>query len=172
MQTASCASSSRRVSSISNQSKVLSSKTNWQSAIANRQWLGPLQRTLAPGVVIAHNQNSYEDKHFDQGKLGERKILTHKNDGPWQQKDCLDIENQKQHRHDVVTHREAIVRTGFRIDAALVRPHLVFPIFPWSQKTAENDRKNGEGNRKNKKDHHRQIRRAWSANGVRSCGGL
>jgi hypothetical protein len=34
-------------------------------------------------------------------------------------KNRFDVENQKQHRHDVVTHRKSIVCAGFRIDASI-----------------------------------------------------
>src|SRR5712691_3432174 len=82
--------------------------------------LGPFEGALAPRVIIANNQNTDEYKHLDQRKLGKTEIVAHEDDGPRQQKDRLYIKNQKQHRDDVVTHREARVRVGQRIDATLV----------------------------------------------------
>ena len=87
--------------------------------------LSPFEGAFAPRVVITDYQNSDEDEHLDQRKLREREIVAHEDDRPGQQKDRLNVENQKQHRDDVEPHGEAIVRAGFRIDAALVRPHLV-----------------------------------------------
>src|SRR6266446_9642839 len=86
--------------------------------------LRPFQRALAPRVVITNYQNSDEDKHLNQRELCKREIFAHKYDCPGQQKDGLDIEDQKQHRHNVITHGEAFVSASLRIDAALIRPHL------------------------------------------------
>src|SRR6266446_6782902 len=88
--------------------------------------LRPFQRALAPRVVITNYQNSDEDKHLNQRELCKREIFAHKYDCPGQQKDRLDIEDQKQHRNDVITHRKAIMSARFRIDATFVGPHLVF----------------------------------------------
>ena len=68
--------------------------------------LRPLQRPLAPGVVITNNQDTDKYKHLDQGKLGKAEIVAHKDDGPGQKENRLYIENQKQHRDDVVAHGE------------------------------------------------------------------
>src|SRR3977135_2137537 len=104
MQTASSAFSNRRVSSTIIGAKFVAYKQsailNWQSAMLS----GPFQSTFAPGVIITHYQHSYKDTHFDQGEQSEREILAHKDNRPRQQKDRLDIEDQKKHGHDVVTH--------------------------------------------------------------------
>src|SRR2546423_13142225 len=133
MQTASCAFSSPQVSLIRFPGERQSAILNWQSSMS----LCPLQRAFAPRVVITDNQNADKDEHLDQRELGEREILAHENDRPGQEEDRLNVENQKQHRDDVVTHCEAFVRAGYRIDAALVRPHLVLLIFHRSKKAAE-----------------------------------
>src|SRR6185369_14586602 len=109
--------------------------SHFQLPIANCQFAipsGPLQRAFAPCVIVTDDQNPDEHKHLEQRKLREREIVTHKNYHPWQQKDRLDVENQEQHRDDIIAHREALVRLGRRIDAALVRPHLVLLVFDWS----------------------------------------
>jgi len=138
---------------------------NPQLAIGND--LCPFERALPPGVIISNDQNADEDKHLDECELSEGKISAHENDCPGQKENCLDIEDQKQHRDDVVPHCESLVRAGFGIDAALVRAHLVLAIFHWPQKSAEDERQHGEGDRKNEKDHHRQICRRWPADSVR-----
>src|SRR5205823_4546222 len=58
--------------------------------------LRPFERAFAPRVVVTNNQDTDEDKHLDQRELSERKIITHENDSPRQQKDRLHVENQKQ----------------------------------------------------------------------------
>ena len=100
-------------------------------------FLRPFKRAFAPRVVITNHQDPYEDEHLDKRELREREIIAHENDCPGKQKNRLDIEDQKQHRHDVIAHREAIVGSGLRIDTALVRSHLIFPVFPGPQKSAE-----------------------------------
>ena len=106
-----------------------------QSAIGNVS--RPFQRAFAPGIVITDYQNSDKDEHLDQGELGKREVVTHENNGPRQQEDCLDIEDLEQHHNNIITHGEAFVSASLRIDAALVGPHLVFLIFPGSQKSPE-----------------------------------
>src|SRR5580765_4341348 len=122
----------------------------------------PFEGAFAPRVIITDYENADENEHLDQREFGKRKIIAHKNDRPGQQEDRLDIENQKQHRHDVVTHRKAFMRARFRIDAALIRPHLVLLIFQRPQKPPKDERQDRERHRKHEKDHHRQIRRRWS----------
>src|SRR5438309_3126482 len=99
--------------------------------------LGPLQRAFAPSVIIANHQDADENKHLDERELGEREIFTHEDDCPRQQKDRLHIENQKEHRDNVIAHRKAIVRLSRRIDAALIRPHLFLSKLDGPQKTPE-----------------------------------
>src|SRR6185369_8030243 len=113
---------------------------NHQLAIING--LCPFQRAFAPGVVVTNDQNSDEDKHLDQGELRKRKIVAHEDDRPGQQKDCFDVEDEEEHGYDVITDRETIVRSGLGIDAAFVRSHLVFLIFPRTQKPADDQRQN------------------------------
>src|SRR5260370_24426476 len=91
-------------SCVSSKSEIRNSK----SAITSR----PFKRAFAPGVVQTHNQNPNEDKHLDQRKLRKRKIIAHKDNCPGQQKDRLDVEDQKQHRDDVIAHGKAIVRAA------------------------------------------------------------
>src|SRR5262245_60978065 len=94
--------------------------------------LGPLERALAPGVVVTDDQDRYKDKHFDQRKSCKGEVISHEDNCPGQQEDRLDVEDQKEHGDDVITHCEPLVRLGRRVDAALVRPHFALFVFDWS----------------------------------------
>src|SRR5947207_280935 len=84
------------------------------------------------------------------------KVVAHEDDRPWQEEDHFNVGYQEQHRDNVVAHREACVRAGYRINAALIRPHLVLLIFPRPQKSSQDQRQHRKGNRENEKDHDRQ----------------
>lgn len=86
----------------------------------------PLQRTFAPSIVVAHNEDRYEDKHLNERKLRKREVVTHEDYRPRKQKDRFDVENQKEHGYDVVTNSEAIMSFSSRVDAALIGSHLAF----------------------------------------------
>src|SRR5215471_1193660 len=112
------------------ESTVVRTNPSSCSAIFYFRCLSPLKRSLAPGIVVTHHQDSDKDKHFDQRKLGEGKIVAHEDYRPGQQENRLHVEDQKQHRHDVVPDSKTIMSSGLRVDAAFVRPHLVFLILP------------------------------------------
>jgi len=80
------------------------------------------------------NEKSLPIKMIAQGK---RKIVS--------------TSRSKQHRDDVVTDRESFVRAGFRIDAALVRAHLVLPIFIGRRKRPRMSGSTGNATAKTKK---------------------
>src|SRR5688572_9604071 len=131
---------------------------NRQLAIGNRQSFSrPLQRAFTPGVIIANYQNSDKHKHLEQRKLREGEVVAHEDYRPRQQKDCLDVKNQKQHRDDVVAHGKTFVSFGCRVDAALVRTHLALFILDRSQEPAKDDRQHRKDHSHGKKDHDRPI---------------
>ena len=129
---------------------------------------GPFERSFAPGVVITNNQDSDKNKHLDQSELGEREVISHENDSPWQEKNRLNIEDQKQHRDDVIPHGKSIMGIRRRIDAAFVRTHLGLFILTRAQEPAENYRENGENDRHYKEDHYRPVGRNRPTNARRS----
>jgi len=89
----------------------------------------PLQRAFSPCVVVPNHQNREEDYHFNESKRRERKVVAHEDYRPRKQKDCFHVEDQKQHRDDVIAHGKTFVGFGGWIDAALVRTHLRLFIF-------------------------------------------
>ena len=131
----------------------------------------PLERALAPGVIVTHYQDADEYKHLEQRKFRERKVVAHEDDCPWQQKDRFDVENQKQHRDDVVAHSETLVCFGRGIDAALVWPHLALFVLNWPQETSQDDRQDGKDHSHTEKDHDRPISCDGAADGFccRGC---
>src|SRR5882762_661567 len=88
--------------------------------------LRPLERTFAPCIIITNDKDSDKHKHLDQSKRCEREIIAHKYNCPGQQKNRLDVEDQKQHSDDVISHGKAVVSLGNGINPALVGPHLRF----------------------------------------------
>src|ERR1043166_7207750 len=137
---------------------------NRKSAIVSR----PLQGAFAPRVVITHHQDRDEDKHFQERKLCKGKVISHKDNSPWQEKDRFDVEDEKQHRDDVITHRKALVRLGRRVDAALVRAHLVLLVFDRTQKPAEHNRQHRKDHGHAEKNHDRPVSCNRAANSL-SC---
>jgi hypothetical protein len=127
--------------------------------------LGPLERAFAPRVIIAHYQDPDEHKHLEQRKLREREIVAHEDYRPGQQKDRFNVENQKQHRDDVIPNREPLVGFSCRIDTTFVRPHLALFVFDWPQKSTENNRQDGKDHGHGEKDHYRPISCYGTANG-------
>src|SRR6266850_337603 len=142
---------------------VRAPNTHHSSLSTHHFVLGPFQCAFAPRVIVTNYQNTDEDKHLNQRKFCEGKIVAHENDGPWQQKDRLHVEDQKQHGDDIVTNRESRMRVRSRIDATLVWPHLSLPIFCGTQKPSQNNRQNWKGNGHHKEDHHRPVSRDWCA---------
>ena len=118
----------------------------------------PLQRAFAPGVVVTNNQDSDEHKHLDERELRKGKIVAHKDDGPGQKKDCLDVKNQKQHRDNVIPDSEAGMGIRSRVDTTLVRSHLSFFVFAGTKKPAEDYGQDWKHHRHGEEDHHRPIR--------------
>src|SRR6185295_3388715 len=95
---------------------------NPQSQICNPQFLlRPLERALPPGVVVANNEYADEQQHLDQSKH-RKAVINHR---PWEQENGFDVEDQKQHRHNIEPDGEPITRIADRINAALVRQQLL-----------------------------------------------
>src|ERR1044072_2881128 len=114
------------------ESTVVKTNPSSCSAMCPKFNLCPLQRALPPRVVISDDENRDEHKHLNQGKFCKRKVITHEDNGPGQQEDRFDVEDEKQHRNDVVAHGETLVCFGRRVDAALVRTHLVLLVLDGS----------------------------------------
>src|SRR5215213_743335 len=148
------------------ESTVVKTKPSSCSAIN----LGPLQRALAPGIVVTDNKDRDEDKHFDERERRKRKVVAHEDDCPGEQENCFDVENQEEHRDDVVAHGKPLVRLGRRVDAALVRPHLALLVFDRAEKAAENDRQNRKDYSYAEKHHHRPVSCYRAADSL-SCSG-
>src|ERR1051326_3712165 len=130
----------------------------------------PLQRAFAPGVVVTDDQNRDKNKHLDEGKSCKGKVISHEDNRPRQQEDRFDVEDQEEHRDDVVTDGEPLVRFGRRIDAALVGPHLVLLVFDGTQKAAEDDRQDGKNYSYAEKNHDRPVSCDRTAGSWRGCG--
>src|SRR4029079_3831022 len=116
-------------------------KTNPSSCSAIRPKFNSrhLERALPRRAAVTNDENRDEHKHFNERKLRKREVVAHEDYGPGQQENRFDVENQKQHRDDVIAHGETLVGFSRRVDAAFVRPHLVFLILDGSQKSAEDD---------------------------------
>src|ERR671917_1479548 len=108
-----------RRSALKIESTVVSTMPSWCSAM-----LCPFEGALAPGVVVADDEDADEDEHLDEGELGEGEVVAHVDDGPRQQEDGLHVEDEEEHRDDVVAHGETVVRLCDGVDAALVGAHL------------------------------------------------
>ena len=146
---------------------------NFENTHHSSLFLRPFQRALAPGVVVTNNENSDKDKHLDERELSEREIVAHENDRPGQKKDRLHVEDQKQHRHDVITDRESRVGVGRRIDAAFVRSHLALAVDRRPQKPPQNNRQDRKCDRHDEENHDRPIRRDRRTDILRGyCGCL
>src|SRR5688572_23358655 len=90
------------------ESTVVRTNPSSCSAIRPKYNSRPLERALPPRVVVSDNKNRNEHKHLDHGKLRKREVVAHENDGPGQQEDCFDVENEKQHRDDVIAHGKTL----------------------------------------------------------------
>src|SRR5437867_9218177 len=62
----------------------------------------PFQRPLLPGVPEPDHEDADKQRHFQQPHQAQFA----KRNGPWKQKDDLDVENDEQHRDDIVPHRK------------------------------------------------------------------
>ncbi len=139
------------------ESTVVRTNPSSCSAIRPKYNSRPLKRALPPRVVIPDDENRDEYKHLDKGKLRKREVVAHKDYGPGQQENCFDVENEKQHRDDVIAHGETLVGFGRWIDAALVRPHLVLFVLDWPQKSPEDDGQHGKDHGHAEEDHYRPV---------------
>src|SRR5215213_309725 len=139
------------------ESTVVRTNPSSCSAIRPKFNSRPLERALPPCVIISNDENRDEHKHFDERKLRKREVVAHEDYGPGQQENRFDVENEKQHRDDVIAHGETLVSFGRRIDTALVRPHLVLLILDGSQKSAENNGQHGKDHGHGEKDHYRPV---------------
>src|SRR5437588_458697 len=119
------------------------SAINPQSAIRNPQCLGPLERAFLPGVVVTDDEDEDEHDHFDQPE--QRELV--EDDGPRKHEHGLHVEDDEQHRDEVVANAVAIARVGQRLDAALVRLELHLVVLRRVQHAREHDREDRETRR-------------------------
>src|SRR5947209_19837676 len=107
-----------RRSALKIESTVVSTIPSGCSAISLITSLGPFQRALAPGVVVADDEDADEEEHFEERELCEREVVAHEDDRPGEQEDGLHVEDQDEHRDDVEPDGEAVVRLGRGVHAA------------------------------------------------------
>src|SRR5215212_9987034 len=151
------------------ESTVVRTNPSSCSAIGSKFNSRPLQRAFPPRVIISDYENRDEHKHLDEREFRKREVVAHEDYRPGQQKDRFDVENEKQHRDDVIAHGETLVCFGRRIDAALVRAHLVFPVLDWPEKSAEDDRQHGKDHGHAEEDHYRPVGCDRAADSCRRC---
>src|SRR5215212_6131324 len=97
----------------------------------------PFERALAPRVVVADDEYAYEDEHFQERELREGEVVAHEDYRPGEEEDGLHVEDEEEHRDDVVANGEAVVRLGRRVYAALVRAHLRLAVEHRAHEAAE-----------------------------------
>src|SRR5256714_9822661 len=120
-------------------------------------FLCPFERALAPGVVVADDEDADEDEHFEEREFGEREVVAHEDDGPGEEEYGLHVEDEEEHGDDVEAYGETVVRLCRRAYAALVGPRLRLAVEVRSDEATEHDRKDGEDDRDGEEDHHRPV---------------
>src|SRR5262245_15034007 len=83
--------------------------------------LRPFKGSLAPRVIITHYQYSDENQHLNQTENRQPVIYY----GPWEEKDCFNVKNQKEHRYHIEPDREPLAGVADWIDAAFIGHQLV-----------------------------------------------
>src|SRR5215204_115323 len=86
----------------------------------------PLEQPLFQDVDVADQQQHHEGHHLDVDEQPEpvARDEVAEDDRPREQKDQLDVEEDKDHRHEVELDREALARRADRVFAALVGHRL------------------------------------------------
>src|SRR5215217_8302462 len=89
----------------------------------------PVQAATSPDVGVGDEHGGDEDDHLDQPEDAERVVR----DGPGIEEDDLDVEDDEEHRDQVVLDREAAAgeRLVDRLDAALVGLQLGPVVAAW-----------------------------------------
>src|SRR4051812_37403425 len=120
----------------------------------------PLKGAFLPGIVVAHDQDEDEHQHLDQAE--EQQLV--EDDGPRKHEDGLDVEDDEQHRHEVVPDAVPLACPGDRLDAALVRLELHLVVFFRADEPGNHKREKREAGGNDDENGDRNVRRRhWEA---------
>src|SRR5688572_26258141 len=120
----------------------------------------PVEGALLNNPNIADDQNAEEHQHLDQAE--QRELFV--NNRPRKQENSLNIKDDEQNSHDVVTDRIPLARIRIRIDAAFIWRQLPFStgIRSYKFRSQQGD------DRKRKRDRNEQKNRNIRKQGTHS----
>src|SRR4029077_21018213 len=122
---------------------------------------------LLPGVVVADDEDEDEDEHLDQAE--QQQLI--EDDGPREHEDRLDVEDDEQHRDQVVADTVPVARVGCRFDAAFVGLQLHLVVLARVNQAREYEGKDGKTRSDDKEDGDRNVGCHWRQ-GNGTCGSL